>query len=118
MAADTSWLSFGVHRGEDEYNLSTIIEEDQMEAAFPWGFKAEHIRAMSADPQMRDRIRKAYYIVKDYVLRRLGQGASPNLTKALRITWDEKIGPYLNEDFTFFERGMASDSIKGAFGEF
>jgi hypothetical protein len=118
MRMDTSWLSIGIKKGNDEYTLSKIIEEDQMEAAFPWGFKTEHIKQMSSSPEMKERLNKAFLVVKDYVLRTLGRGASPQLTKALRITWDEKVGPYLNEDFTFFERGIASNSIKGAFGEF
>lgn len=118
MLADTSWLTFGIKKGEENYTLSQIIEEDQMTAAFPWGFKQEHIRQMSTSPEMRERLNKAFLIVKDYVLRTLGNGASPNLSKALRITWDEKVGPHLNDDFSFFERGMASNAIKGAFGEF
>lgn len=118
MQKDTSWLSFGIKKGDEEYTLSKIIEEDQMEAAFPWGFKTEHIKQMSSSPEMREKLNKAFLIVKDYVLRTLGKDASPQLKRALQITWDEKVGPYLNEDFTFFERGVASNSIKGAFGEF
>jgi hypothetical protein len=94
------------------------LEHNTKERRFPWGYKKEDILAAQSDPELNTRLNEAYREVKRYVIDILGSGASPELRRALEITWMKKLGNSLSEDFTFFERGMAGDSLKGALGEF
>lgn len=119
MTNDESWLVIGIKKGGQEVPLSTILKEDKTEKNFPWGYKPKEIAELIKDPDKKQRLNHAFLVVKDFVLRKLGSGASPELKRALEITWNQKIGPSLNSDFSFFERGsIYSEALKGAFGEF
>lgn len=120
MASDLNWLQFNITNNatNQQEKLSSLLEHNTKERRFPWGYKKEDILAAQSDPELSTRLNEAYREVKRYVIDILGSGASPELRRALEITWMKKLGNSLSEDFTFFERGMAGDSLKGALGEF
>lgn len=121
MAKDNSWLQINIVDSasrQTNYSLSEIMKADEQEYRFPWGYKKDDIIRAESDPKLRERIQEAYEQVKNYVINTLGAGASPNLKRALQITWVKKMGTQLTQDFSFFEKGRASNSLKGAMGEF
>lgn len=118
MDKDASWLVIDLKKNEENTTLSTMFSEDRIERNFPWGYTPSQIKELIKDGEHLERLNKAFLVVKNYVLRTLGQPSSPQLSKAFHITWDRKIGPILNEDFSFFERGGINDALKGALGEF
>lgn len=89
---------------------------------FPWGFRKadidEAVKTMEPS-QLKEGIKTAIEVVKDYIFNTLGNGASENMKKAIKLTWTNIMGPNDQNlaNFSFFSKGFIN-SIIGALGEF
>jgi hypothetical protein len=49
-----------------------MFTEDRIEKNFPWGYTPTQIKELLKDNEHRQKLNKAFLIIKNYVLRTLG----------------------------------------------
>lgn len=85
---------------------------------FPWGYTAKEIEQISKTESpsvLQSKLDKALEVIKNFVTKELGAGASPMLEQAITETWNVSLG--VNNQLAFFSKGF-ENSVIGALGEF
>lgn len=107
-------------------NESSVLEEFKFSEIpnFPWGVKKKDIEIASRNKQgdLYQELVRAARTIKDFIFLELGQGASPDLKKAMLQVWQGQ-GFYgkVEEPLSFFKGTTSSNfisAVAGSFGEF
>jgi hypothetical protein len=91
---------------------------------FPWGVLKEDVelaKQLGNSDELVQELKRATDTIKNFIFSELGGGATPDLKKAIEITWNTNFGPKRNDPLLFFSGGTKGNfisGVQGALGEF